>query len=103
MFPQALKEAFKIFDKNKNGYIEAKELRSVTTTLGQRLTDEEFQEFWNEADQNGDGKLDYNEFINIMLQYWAQITYHYYYILTECVLLNKQKKQKTGFCEPLIN
>ena len=66
---QALKEAFKIFDKNKNGYIEAKELRSVTTTLGQRLTDEEFQEFWNEADQNGDGKLDYNEFIKIMLQY----------------------------------
>ena len=68
---QALKEAFKIFDKNKNGYIEAKELRSVTTTLGQRLTDEEFQEFWNEADQNGDGKLDYNEFIKIMLQYWT--------------------------------
>ena len=69
-WPKALKEAFKIFDKNKNGYIEAKELRSVTTTLGQRLTDEEFQEFWNEADQNGDGKLDYNEFIKIMLQYW---------------------------------
>ncbi len=71
---QALKEAFKIFDKNKNGYIEAKELRSVTTTLGQRLTDEEFQEFWNEADQNGDGKLDYNEFIKIMLQYWKLYT-----------------------------
>ena len=41
----------------------------MTTTLGQRLTDEEFQEFWNEADQDGDGKLDYNEFIKIMLQY----------------------------------
>jgi calmodulin len=64
-----LKEAFKIFDKNKNGFIEAKELRSITTTLGQRLTDKEFEEFWNEADQDKNGKLDYNEFIKIMLQY----------------------------------
>ena len=34
-----LKEAFKIFDKNKNGFIEMKELRMVTTTLGQKLTE----------------------------------------------------------------
>ena len=68
-FLQSLKEAFKIFDKNRNGYIEAKELKSVTTTLGQTLTDEEFDEFWKEADTNQDGKLDYNEFIKIMLQY----------------------------------
>ena len=69
-FFQSLKEAFKIFDKNKNGYIEAKELKSVTTTLGSMLTDEEFDEFWREADINNDGKLDYEEFIKIMSQYW---------------------------------
>ena len=66
---KALKEAFKIFDKNRNGYIEARELRAVTTTLGQTLSDEEFNEFWQEADQNHDGKLDYEEFIKMMLQY----------------------------------
>ena len=66
---KALKEAFKIFDKNRNGYIEAKELRAVTTTLGQTLSDEEFNEFWREADRNHDGKLDYEEFIKMMLQY----------------------------------
>jgi len=66
---EALKEAFKIFDKNRNGYIEARELRAVTTTLGQTLSDEEFNEFWQEADQNHDGKLDYEEFIKMMLQY----------------------------------
>ena len=70
---QSLKEAFKIFDKNKNGYIEAKELKSVTTTLGSMLTDEEFDEFWREADINNDGKLDYEEFIKIMSQYWKEI------------------------------
>merc|ERR1719282_486940 len=49
---ESLKEAFKIFDKNKNGYIEAKELKSVTTTLGSMLTEEEFDTFWAEADVN---------------------------------------------------
>jgi len=66
---EALKEAFKIFDKNRNGFIEAKELKEVTTSLGQFLTEEEFEEFWLEADCNNDGKLDYNEFIKIMMQY----------------------------------
>ena len=68
---KALKEAFKIFDKNRNGYIEAKELKAVTTTLGQALSDDEFSEFWQEADANADGKLDYEEFIKMMLQYWC--------------------------------
>ena len=66
---KALKEAFKIFDKNCNGFIEAKELKEVTTSLGQILTKEEFEEFWLEADKNNDGRLDYNEFINMMMQY----------------------------------
>ena len=66
---KALKEAFKIFDKNKNGFIEAKELKTVTTTLGEKLTDEEFGEFWKEADVNSDGKLDYNEFVKAMTKY----------------------------------
>lgn len=64
-----MKEAFRIFDKNKNGFIEAHELRSVTTNLGQKLTDEEFAEFWAEADLDRDGKLDYDEFTRIMSAY----------------------------------
>lgn len=64
-----LKEAFRIFDKDHSGYIEAKELKAVTTTLGQKLTEEEFQEFWKEADVDKDGKLDYNEFAKVMARY----------------------------------
>ena len=67
-----LKEAFKIFDKNRNGYIEVKELRAVTTTLGQKLSEEEFADFWREADINNDGKLDYNEFVKVMTKYWRR-------------------------------
>ena len=46
-----------------------KELKAVTTTLGQKLTEEEFQEFWREADVNRDGKLDYMEFVEMISKY----------------------------------
>ena len=60
--------AFQMFDKDKSGYIDAKEIRTVTTTLGEKLTDKELEEFMREADLDGDGRLNYNEFVNIMLQ-----------------------------------
>ena len=63
---QDLREAFKIFDKNKSGYIEVSEIVSVTATLGQALTEDELDEFMKEADANGDGKLDYEEFSRMM-------------------------------------
>ena len=57
-----------MFDKDKSGYIDAKEIRTVTTTLGEKLTDKEVEEFMREADLDGDGRLNYNEFVNMMLQ-----------------------------------
>ncbi|MCO5567497.1 hypothetical protein L7F22_021190 [Adiantum nelumboides] len=36
-----LKEAFKVFDKDQNGFISVAELRHVITNLGEKLTDEE--------------------------------------------------------------
>ena len=41
---QNLREAFRIFDKDRSGYIEAKEIISVTTTLGQALSEDELRE-----------------------------------------------------------
>ena len=59
-----------LFDKDKSGYIEAKEIREVTTTMGMPLSFEELEDFMKMADQNGDGKLDYNEFVKAMTKYW---------------------------------
>ncbi|TRY79097.1 hypothetical protein TCAL_11703 [Tigriopus californicus] len=63
---EALREAFRIFDKDRSGFIEAKEIFSVTSTLGQALSKEELNAFMKEADLNGDGKLDYAEFAKVM-------------------------------------
>lgn len=49
-----------MFDKDKDGYISAGELRYVMTNLGEKLTDEEVQEMIKEADLDGDGLVNYN-------------------------------------------
>merc|ERR1719419_1554466 len=64
-----LREAFRIFDRNKDGFISMKELKKVTTMLGATLSKEELEEFMKEADVDGNGKLDYDEFVKMLLQY----------------------------------
>ena len=53
-----IREAFKVFDCDNNGYISAAELRHVMTSIGEKLTDDEVDEMIREADQDGDGRID---------------------------------------------
>ncbi|KAJ2226884.1 hypothetical protein GGF40_004243 [Coemansia sp. RSA 1286] len=62
-----LREAFKVFDKNGDGVISADELRQVMTSLGERLTSEEVSEMIREADVDGDGNINYEEFSKMMV------------------------------------
>jgi len=64
---EEIKEAFKVFDKDGNGYISAAELRHVMTNLGEKLTDEEVDEMIREADVDGDGQINYEEFVKMMM------------------------------------
>ena len=49
-FVYSYREAFKIFDPDKDGFISTKELKGVTKMLGTMLTKEEVEEFMAEAD-----------------------------------------------------
>ncbi|TGZ52441.1 Uncharacterized protein DBV15_07857 [Temnothorax longispinosus] len=53
---EEIREAFRVFDKDGNGFISAAELRHVMTNLGEKLTDEEVDEMIREADIDGDGQ-----------------------------------------------
>ncbi|KAF2298450.1 hypothetical protein GH714_023613 [Hevea brasiliensis] len=64
---EELKEAFKVFDKDQDGYISPNELRHVMINLGEKLTDEEVELMIREADLDGDGQVNYEEFVRMML------------------------------------
>ncbi|CAJ0952122.1 unnamed protein product, partial [Mesorhabditis belari] len=63
-----LRKAFQVFDKDQNGFISAEELRHVMTSLGDSLTEQEVEEMIEEADVNGDGQVNYEEFVKMMAQ-----------------------------------
>lgn len=69
--PQSeLYNAFRVFDKNGNGYIDVKELHQAMTKLGEKMTAEEAARMIQIADTNKDGKVDYqgNCFVFFVLE-----------------------------------
>ncbi len=64
---EELLEAFKVFDKDGNGFITASELRNVMTSIGEKLTDEEVDEMIREADLDRDGQINHREFVKMMM------------------------------------
>ncbi|KAH7571911.1 hypothetical protein ACOSP7_014808 [Xanthoceras sorbifolium] len=64
---EELREAFKVFDKDQDGYISPNELRQVMINLGEKLTDEELEQMIREADLDGDGQVNYDEFVRMMM------------------------------------
>ncbi|KAF1860631.1 hypothetical protein Lal_00021676 [Lupinus albus] len=64
---EELNEAFQVFDKDQNGYISASELRHVMMNLGEKLSDEEVEQMIKEADLDGDGQVNYDEFVKMMM------------------------------------
>jgi calmodulin len=67
-----LKEAFRVFDKNNDGYISRSELKKAMANLNEILTDEEVEEMIQEADLNGDGKINYEGMMNFIRLYYMK-------------------------------
>ncbi|RUP46370.1 calmodulin 5 [Jimgerdemannia flammicorona] len=61
-----LKETFRLFDKNHDGSISLLELKAVMESMKLRPTSEELQQMMEEADRNGNGSIDFNEFAVMM-------------------------------------
>ncbi|EDV99278.1 calmodulin [Drosophila grimshawi] len=62
----ALRETFRIFDKDNTGFIGVAQIRLVMMDLNQHLTTEECEEMIRPHDEDGDGKLSYEEFVLMM-------------------------------------
>ncbi|PON91245.1 Parvalbumin [Trema orientale] len=59
---EQLRMIFRMFDRDGNGYITAAELAHSMAKLGHALTAEELTGMIKEADTDGDGRIDYEEF-----------------------------------------
>lgn len=60
-------QQFKAFDRDGNGYISPQELHHVMANLGDDLTAKEIDEMVREADVDGDGRISWEEFKNLMM------------------------------------
>ena len=63
---EEMMQAFKVFNRDGDGFISAPELRLVMVNLGEKLTDEEIQEMIREVDVDGDGQINFEEFKRLM-------------------------------------
>ena len=80
-----IREAFRVFDNKNTGYltkilklesrncrififrtISTQELRHIMSNLGEKMKDHEIDEMILHADIDGDGKVNYNEWVTMM-------------------------------------
>ena len=65
-----LKKAFDVMDTNKDGQVTKDELKALLKGLGEEVTDEVVDEMIKIADENGDGKVNFEEFCKAATAQW---------------------------------
>jgi len=63
---EELREAFALFDKDNDGCITAKEVRTVMHGLRLESSDQEITDMINNVDTDGNGTVDFKEFLAMM-------------------------------------
>ncbi|GAB2218572.1 hypothetical protein Droror1_Dr00001799 [Drosera rotundifolia] len=63
---EELMKAFRIIDLDKNGKISASDIQRIAMELGENFTDAEVQEMIEEADQDGHGEVNVEDFMRMM-------------------------------------
>ena len=62
------RKLFDLFDGDSSGSITTKELGTVMRNLGQNPSEEELREMIKEIDLDGNGVIDFNEFLYLMVK-----------------------------------
>ena len=62
-----LKEQFRLFDLNGDGVVSMDELKTVLAGMGEMMTEADINELVGKWDLNNDGVIDYQEFVQAMM------------------------------------
>ena len=62
---ERLRTAFKVFDIDGNGFIDASELRATLADLGSCVSLPDAEALLRSADKNGDGQIDYEGILTV--------------------------------------
>lgn len=65
---EEIREAFRVFDREGHGFITVPDITHVLQTLGEKLAPDETQELIKEADLDGDGNINYEEFVTMLFK-----------------------------------
>lgn len=63
-----MERVYKLFDLERNGDIRLADLKRVAKELGEDISDEELKEIIQRADLDGDGKLTFDDFYNVIVK-----------------------------------
>lgn len=75
-----LLEAFRVFDRDGDGHISTTELRMVMLNLGEKMSEEEVEHMIEEADEDGDGQVNYEGiFVDLIRTYFIQFSMVYWH------------------------
>lgn len=65
-----MQHAFKLYDTDKNGTMDANEFKTVLKDLGKRdVTDDQVKSLLAEVDKNNDSVINWTEFLDVSLKY----------------------------------
>jgi len=63
---EELREAFRLYDKEGNGYINVSDLRNILRQLDDNISEDELDEMIADIDTDGSGTVDFDEFMEMM-------------------------------------
>nr|XP_029495458.1 calcium-binding protein 7-like [Oncorhynchus nerka] len=64
--PDKIREAFKVFDRDGNGFISKQELGMAMRSLGYMPNEVELEVIIQRLDMDGDGQVDFEEFVTLL-------------------------------------
>merc|ERR1712094_115923 len=69
-----IREAFSLFDSDASGMIDVRELKAAMRALGFEVKNEELKKMVTDIDNDGNGTIEFVEFLQLMTARWARRT-----------------------------